>query len=206
MGTFFCSHCGHATDQAKETEAGVFCPQCGWLMELEDFREENVQQQITSSLPVTVEAASFPKELKRDPIKFNTVSVAIDQNIRERNMSFKPGDRVQYDGQDTDRLGLKSGMEGEVVHCFKQGVDVYFSDLRRVVHLMDFHMRTSLKRMLPKSTATKEEKRSGTRRIRKLVGLIAFVILIIAIIIFILKFKYPEILQEKYFLRYFRMR
>lgn len=70
MDTFFCSKCGHATGQAKETEAGVFCPQCGGRMERESIRQENVQQRITQSHPLTPKAASSDQELKRYPVKF----------------------------------------------------------------------------------------------------------------------------------------
>lgn len=92
-------------------------------------------------------------------------------------MVFKPGERVRYDGRGKEKIGLKAGMEGEVVRCFHDSVDVYYNDLRRVVHFKDFHMRTSLKRLPPAGTA--QQASSPPRR--RTFGLIAWVMLIIAI-------------------------
>jgi hypothetical protein len=102
-------------------------------------------------------------------------------------MLFKPGDRVRYDGRDMDKLGLKFDMEGEVIRCYQDSVDVHFSDLQRVVHLMDFHMRTSLKRIPAITAAKKGEAKSSAMRMRTF-GLTALILLIVATIVFIIQF------------------
>lgn len=75
--SFYCNSCGHAAEQVKETEAGVFCPQCGGRMERETVRQENVQQNstpsrplATASRPLSKKAASSHQELKRYPVRF----------------------------------------------------------------------------------------------------------------------------------------
>jgi hypothetical protein len=172
----------------------------------EDSRQGNVQQE-TASLPLPVEAASSPLELEPFSSTFKTASADIGRSGGRQNVLFKTGDRVRYDGQSMDKLGLKAGMEGEVVGCLPASMDVYFTDLQRVVHLKDFHMRTSVRRLAPQKAAAKKEKRGKKAgRTRRLPGLIASAILTIAVILLIINFKYPELLQEENCLRYFRLR
>lgn len=110
-------------------------------------------------------------------------------------MLFKPGERVRYEGQDRDKFGLKAGMEGEVVRCFRDSVDVYYKDLQRLVHFKDFHMRTSLKRMPPEDTKEKESR--SPRKIMRLIAWVVLILVIAMIMISILKLEFSEPLKSQ---------
>jgi hypothetical protein len=62
-------------------------------------------------------------------------------------------------------------------------VDVYYDDLQRIVHLKDFHMRTTLKKMPAIATAKRERSSPGIR----IVGLIAGIVLIAAMVMLFIK-------------------
>jgi hypothetical protein len=65
-------------------------------------------------------------------------------------MSFKIGERIRYTGKDMERTGLKMGMDGEVVRCYPTSVEVYYYDLKRIIHHKDFDMKICLKKMAHK--------------------------------------------------------
>lgn len=111
-------------------------------------------------------------------------------------MLFNTGERVRYDGRGMEKLGLKTGMEGEVVRCFQSSVDVFYNDLGRVVHFKDFHMRTALKRLPPVNV---EQKKESEPRREKIIILIALVVLIVAIGIIIITMSKSGIPKFKLF-------
>jgi hypothetical protein len=61
-------------------------------------------------------------------------------------MSFRIGQRIRYEGQDSERLGLRSGMDGEVVRRYPESVEVYYYDLKRTINHKDFDIRMCLKK------------------------------------------------------------
>jgi hypothetical protein len=66
-------------------------------------------------------------------------------------MSFKIGERIRYEGQDIEGPGLKPGMDGEVVRCYPSSIEVYYYDLKRIVHHKDFDIKINLKKTAVKS-------------------------------------------------------
>jgi hypothetical protein len=59
-------------------------------------------------------------------------------------MSFKIGDRIRYEGKDVEKTGLKPGMDGEVVRCYPASIEVYYYDLKRIIHHKDFDLKIYL--------------------------------------------------------------
>ena len=62
-------------------------------------------------------------------------------------MLFRNEERVRYEGQGLEKIGLVSGMEGEVVSCYRESVEVFYYDLKRTVHHKDFDMKMCLKKV-----------------------------------------------------------
>jgi hypothetical protein len=69
------------------------------------------------------------------------------ETLLRDGMSFKIRDRIRYEGQDVEKTGLKSGMEGEVVRCYPTSIEVYYFDLKRSLHHKEFDMKIYLKKM-----------------------------------------------------------
>ena len=61
-------------------------------------------------------------------------------------MTFRIGERIRYEGQDNENTGIRSGMDGEVVKCHPESIDVYYYDLKRTLHHKDFDMQICLKK------------------------------------------------------------